>query len=50
MGWLFLQAYNEKDTPIVEEIAKLHKVDVELVKKHYEKMLENIEDEIKSAQ
>ena len=47
MGVWFWQSYNEKDTPIIEEIAKLHKVDVALVKKHYEKMLEEIKNEVK---
>lgn len=47
MGWLWLQSYGEKDTPIVEEIAKLHKVDVKLVKVHYENMLKEIEKDLK---
>ena len=47
MGWLFFQSYGEKDTPIVEEIAKLHKVDVKLVKVHYENMLKEIEKDLK---
>lgn len=49
MGFYFLQSYNEKDTPIIEEIAKLHKVDVKIVKKHYEEMLKEIANEVKSA-
>lgn len=49
MGVWFFQSYNEKDTPIIEEIAKLHKVDVKIVKKHYEEMLKEIANEVKSA-
>lgn len=49
MGFILFQSYNEKDTPIIEEIAKLHKVDVKIVKKHYEEMLKGIADEVKSA-
>ena len=30
MGFILFQSYNEKDTPIIEEIAKLHKVDVKM--------------------
>lgn len=47
MGVWFWQSYCEKDTPIVEEIAKLHKVDVKLVKVHYENMLKEIEKDLK---
>lgn len=47
MGFFFFQAYGEKDTAIVEEIAKLHKVDVEVVAKHYKEMLEKIKNEVK---
>lgn len=43
MGAWFLTAWGEKDTAIVEEIAKLHKVDVKTVEKHYREMLKNIE-------
>lgn len=49
MGFILFQSYNEKDTPIIEEIAKLHKVDVKIVKKHYEEMLKEIANEVKSA-
>ena len=48
MGLWFLTAIGEKDTPIVEEIAKLHKVEVEVVAKHYKEMLKNIEEEVKN--
>lgn len=47
MGFIFLASFGEQDTAIVEEIAKVHKVDVAVVKKHYEKMLEEIKDEVK---
>lgn len=46
MGVWFFQGFGEKDTAIVEEIAKVHKVDVAVVKKHYEKMLEEIKNEV----
>lgn len=49
MGFILFQSYGEQDTAIVEEIAKVHKVSVEVVKKHYEKMLKEIADETKSA-
>lgn len=47
MGLFFLGAFGDKDKMIIEEIAKLHKLDVELVEKHYKEMLENIENEVK---
>ena len=47
MGLWFLTAIGEKDAPIVEEIAKLHKVDVKIVAKHYEEMLKKIKEEVK---
>ena len=47
MGLWFFQSYGEKDTMIVEEIAKEHKVSVEIVAKHYKEMLEKIKNEIK---
>ena len=34
---------SEKDIAIVEEIAKLHKVDVKTVEKYYRELLKNIE-------
>lgn len=46
MGVFFLQAWGEKDTAIIEEIAKLHKVDVKTVEKHYKEMLKNIEKDV----
>lgn len=48
MGFFFLEAYGNEDTMIIEEIAKLHKVDVKVVEKHYKEMLENIKDEAKN--
>lgn len=42
-GFLF---FGEKDKVLVEEIAKAHKVDVEVVEKHYKKMLEEIKKDV----
>lgn len=42
MGVWFLGAFGEKDKVLIEEIAKLHKVDVEVVEKFYKKMLEDV--------
>lgn len=44
MGFLF----GEKDSVITEEISKIHKVDEEIVKKHYKVMLENIQNEVQN--
>ena len=41
-GWFF---FGEKDSILVEEIAKLHKVDKTIVEKHYKSMLEGIEND-----
>lgn len=46
MGLFFLQSFGDKDTMIVEEIAKEHKVDVKIVEKHYKEMLEKIHNEV----
>ena len=43
LGGLFF--FGEKDTVLVEEIAKLHKVDKAVVEKHYRKMLEALKGE-----
>lgn len=45
MGAWFFQAYGEKDTMIIEEIAKEHKVDVEIVAKYYKELIEKIKEE-----
>ena len=45
LGWFF---FGEKDTIIIEEIAKIHKVDKEIVKKFYKSMLEGIQNEIEN--
>lgn len=45
MGSFGIWLFGEKDNQLVEEIAKLHKVDVETVKKYYEVMLESIKNE-----
>ena len=42
MGVWFLGAFGEKDKVLIEEIAKLHKADVETVEKFYKEMLENV--------
>ena len=43
MGFWLFQAYNEKDTPICEEIKRLHKFNkLEVVKKCYAEMLDKI--------
>lgn len=48
MGAWFLQSFGKLDTMIIEEIAKEHKVKVEVVAKYYKEMLDKIEkDEIK---
>lgn len=49
MGFWFLEGFGEQDTAIVEEIAKVHKVDVKVVEKHYKEMLKGIANEVKSA-
>ena len=46
MGVWLLLAFGEKDKVLVEEIAKAHKVDVEVVEKHYKEMLENIKKDV----
>ena len=46
MGWFGVYLFGEKDAVLVDEIAKIHKVDKEIVEKHYKKMLENIKDEV----
>ena len=46
--WLF-QSWGEADTAIIEEIAKVHKVDVKVVEKHYKEMIENVKKEVESA-
>lgn len=47
MGMWFLEAFGNEDTALIEEIAKAHKVPVEVVAKHYKEMLEAIKNEIK---
>ena len=46
MGWMGVWLFGKKDAILVDEIAKEHKVDKEIVEKHYKKMLENIKDEV----
>ena len=43
--WLFT-VIGEKDAMVCEEIAKMHKVDVKVVEKHYKEMLNNIKKEL----
>lgn len=45
MGFFFLESFGEKDTAIIEEIAKLHKLDVEKVAKEYKIMVSHLKDE-----
>lgn len=45
-GWLFF--FGEKDVVLVEEIAKLHKVDKDIVEKCYKKMLEEIKKDVQA--
>lgn len=45
MGLFFLGAFGDKDKMIIEEIAKLHKLEIEVVEKHYKEMLEKIKNE-----
>ena len=47
MGLLFFEAFGEKDTMIIEEIAKLYGVSIQTVAKHYKEMKEAILNEIK---
>ena len=47
MGVWFLEAFGEKETMIIEEIAKCYKAPVEVVAKHYKEMKEAIQNEIK---
>ena len=47
MGLWILQSYGEKDTPIVEEIARVHKLPVEVVTRLYKEMLEKAKNEVK---
>lgn len=46
MGGWFSFLFGEKDEALVEEIAKLHKIDKEIVKKEYKVMLERVKDEV----
>ncbi len=46
MGALFLFFFGEADAVLVKEIAKTHKIPVEIVEKHYKEMLEAIKDEV----
>ena len=41
--WVFF--FGEKDEVLVEEIAKLHKIDKEKVEKYYKEMLKKLEEE-----
>lgn len=47
MGLLLLQAFGEKDTMIIEEIAKLYGVSIQIVADYYKEMIEKIKNEIK---
>ena len=43
-SWVFF--FGEKDTVLIEEIARVHKVPKEYVEKHYRLMLEAIKNDI----
>lgn len=47
MGVWFFEGWGTKDTAIIEEIAKEHKLEPEKVEKAYKKMLEELKDEAK---
>ena len=46
MGWFGLYLFGERDAVLVNEIAKEHKADKDIVEKHYKEMLEKIKDEV----
>lgn len=46
MGMAGLLFFGEQDVVLIEEIAKLHKCDKELVEKHYKAMLEAIRKDV----
>lgn len=46
MGAIFVFLFGEKDSVLVDEIAKIHKVDKEIVEKHYKLMLEAIKKDV----
>lgn len=46
MGVLGLFFFGEADSVLVKEIAKEHKVPVEVVEKHYKEMLEAVKNEV----
>lgn len=46
MGWMGAFFFGENDSVLINEIAKNHKVDKEIVEKHYKAMLENIKNEV----
>ena len=48
MGSWGLFFFGEADSVLVEEIAKCHKLPVEVVEKHYKEMLNNIAIDVKS--
>ena len=46
MGMMGLFFFGKQDSILVEEIAKLHKVDKEIVEKHYKEMLAAIKKDV----
>ena len=46
MGAFGFFFFGEKDSVLVNEIAKLHKADKDIVEKHYKEMLEKIKNEV----
>ena len=45
-GWFLF--FGEKDSILIEEIAKLHKVEKEVVEKHYKEMLKAIKEDVQA--
>lgn len=48
MGMMGFFLFGEQDSVLVSEIAKLHKVSVEVVEEHYRKMLEAIRKDVQA--
>lgn len=46
MGSIWVYFFGEKDEVLVNEIAKIHKIDKEIVEKHYKEMLEAIKKDV----
>lgn len=46
MGWFGVFLFGREDEVLIDEIAKIHKVDKAVVEKYYKEMLEKIKDEV----